>query len=309
MGEETAIGWTDATMNFWIGCGEVGPGCDGCYAHALVTNRLRSAVGDVWGLGKERYRTMERNWKKPAGWNAYRELGFTEMRAGGRSVKVPLWVFALSLGDFFDNDVPDEWREDAWQVIRKTPLLRWQLVTKRLPNVGKMLPQDWNFGENYRHVGIIASVVTQKEYDRDIVRVTLLKDAGIKWIGLSIEPQLEMINLMSERGKLAGIETRLDWVIGGGESVQSHHQARMYDLDWGLSLIAQCGLYNIPYFQKQVGSNAFFRGERFTTNQRAGTEPGEWPEELRVQMMPRVYDQQGAMDGKRDEGNAQKGNP
>jgi len=288
MGEETGIGWTDATMNFWIGCGEVGPGCDGCYAAAMVNNRLKHAIGDVWGLDKPRYRTMEKNWKKPIGWNAYRGLGYTDMRAGGRSVKVPLWVFALSLGDFFDKAAPQQMRNDAWSVIKETKLLRWQLVTKRLPNVPKMLPLDWGIGEEYQHVGIIGSAVTQAEYDRDIVRLAGLKAWGIKWVGLSIEPQLEAIKL--DTIYATNCLDKIDWIIGGGESTQPHHKPRRYDIEWGLSLIEQCARYDIPYFQKQIGSNAYCGGEPFATNQRAGSEPGEWPLALRVQEMPRVYD-------------------
>jgi protein gp37 len=35
MGEKTGIGWTDSTFNPWIGCTNVSPGCDHCYAEAL----------------------------------------------------------------------------------------------------------------------------------------------------------------------------------------------------------------------------------------------------------------------------------
>lgn len=35
MGEVSAISWTDATFNGWIGCTEVGPGCVPCYAREL----------------------------------------------------------------------------------------------------------------------------------------------------------------------------------------------------------------------------------------------------------------------------------
>jgi hypothetical protein len=35
MGEKTSIDWTDSTLNPWIGCTNVSPGCDHCYAEAL----------------------------------------------------------------------------------------------------------------------------------------------------------------------------------------------------------------------------------------------------------------------------------
>jgi len=34
MAEFSAISWTDATFNPWIGCTKVSAACDGCYAEA-----------------------------------------------------------------------------------------------------------------------------------------------------------------------------------------------------------------------------------------------------------------------------------
>ena len=39
MAEKTGISWTDSTFNPWIGCTKVGPGCDHCYAEALMDTR------------------------------------------------------------------------------------------------------------------------------------------------------------------------------------------------------------------------------------------------------------------------------
>jgi len=33
MGKESAIQWTDATVNFWTGCKKVSPGCKFCYMY------------------------------------------------------------------------------------------------------------------------------------------------------------------------------------------------------------------------------------------------------------------------------------
>jgi protein gp37 len=37
MGEKTSVGWTDSMFSPWIGCANVSPGCDHCYAEALST--------------------------------------------------------------------------------------------------------------------------------------------------------------------------------------------------------------------------------------------------------------------------------
>jgi protein gp37 len=119
MGENSAIQWTDHTMNFWIGCTAVSPACDHCYAQTL-SERYGWAK---WGAGMPRYRT--RDWSTPAAWNR-------------KAAKLGLRyrVFSNSLSDFFDVEVPDTWRNDAMVVIEATPNLDWLLLTKR-PKVAR----------------------------------------------------------------------------------------------------------------------------------------------------------------------------
>src|SRR5438874_2036621 len=73
-----------------------------------------------WGVGKPRMRTSEENWKKPLRWN--READALGIRYR---------VFSSSLSDVFDTEVPAEWRNDLFELIRKTPNLDWLLLTKR----------------------------------------------------------------------------------------------------------------------------------------------------------------------------------
>jgi protein gp37 len=277
MAETTKIGWADSTPNFWIGCTKVGPGCENCYAIPIAAN-----MGIGWGDDAPRRRVE--SWKAAVRFNAMRDRGKTTMMRGGVAVPVPLWQFGNSLSDIFDNhpDLPPL-REHAWGIIRETPLMRWILLTKRVSNVRRMLPANWN-GRDYQHVGIVASVCNQEEYDRDLSRLIALKALSVRWVGLSIEPQLGPISIADTEAA-----RRLDWAIGGGESEQLR-PARRYEIEWGERLIEQCSALGIPYFQKQVGSLAFHRGVRFRTKDRAGADETEWPAHLRVQEMPRVYD-------------------
>jgi len=57
MGENSKIEWTDHTFNPWIGCQNVSPGCDHCYAETL-TNRYGWTE---WGPRGVRKRTSEAN--------------------------------------------------------------------------------------------------------------------------------------------------------------------------------------------------------------------------------------------------------
>src|SRR5262249_51867496 len=158
MAATTKIGWADSTPNFWIGCTKVSDACRDCYAIRIAAN-----MGVRWGDEAPRHRTSDGHWNDPLRWHRMHDRGQTHMVVKGKPVPVPLWVFGNSLSDFFDNH-PDvaPWREEAWtKVVRATPLLRWIFLTKRIPNVPKMLPPDWDQGRNYPHVGIVASVGNQ----------------------------------------------------------------------------------------------------------------------------------------------------
>ena len=53
MGENSKFEWTDDTFNPWIGCQHVSPGCDHCYAEAMMDHRYGKVE---WGPHGERKR-------------------------------------------------------------------------------------------------------------------------------------------------------------------------------------------------------------------------------------------------------------
>lgn len=96
----------------------------------------------------------------------------------------------------------------------------------------------------------------------------------------------------------------LDWIVVGGESGPN---ARPCNIDWIRSVVQQCQSANVPVFVKQLGGNVMLSAEVQKTwpgvavadcsseewtykarlNHSKGGEPSEWPEDLRVRMMPR----------------------
>jgi protein gp37 len=282
MGEVTGIGWTDATHNHWIGCTEVGPACDLCYARELDRRyqwgREPRKPGEAphWGVGAPRYLTADSNRLRPRAWNKKAE-----------AARRPLKVFCNSLSDVFDNEVPDAWRADLFGLWKATPWLRWQVVTKRVPNILKMLPADWSV-TNYPNVGFIATVVTQDEYDRDAPR---LLDIPARWHGFSIEPQIEPIiihpTLINGRGSV--------WAITGGESAQPRARRsdgkpvqaipRQWNPVWAETLImVSRALPNFKVFVKQTGARPI--GLECPADG-MGKDPSAWPEAIRVQQFPK----------------------
>ena len=258
MAENSGIAWTTNTFNSHIGCTKVSPGCDHCYAEAYDAR----FGGSHWGPGAPRRRTSAANWAKPRKWN--REAEKTRVRP---------WVFCASLADVFDKEAPLGVRGDLWQLIHECKNLNWQLVTKRIGNADKMLPA--NFGRDFPHVGIISSVVTQAECDRDLPKLLDAKERhGIAWVGLSIEPQLERVIPQSDG---------IDWVITGGESDQGGHLGREYRADWARDLIAWGRRRGVAIFVKQMGSH--WARENFSSRDTAA-DPLGWPADIRVRQMP-----------------------
>lgn len=219
MAEQTEISWADATFNPFIGCSKVSPACDHCYAEQLA----RRHDWARWGAGNPRYRTSLANWQLPLKW--HRKAGQTGYRPR---------VFCASLADVFDNEVDPGWREDLWELIRETTNLRWMLLTKRIGNAARMLPEDWP----YPHVGLMATLANQGEWDRDFPKLAALPAA---WHGVSCEPLLGAIHIG---------DAKPAWLISGGESGPAR---RPLDLAAVRSLRDQCARNGIAFHHKQNG--------------------------------------------------------
>jgi protein gp37 len=155
------------------------------------------------------------------------------------------------------------------------------MLTKRPENATKMLPLDWLIHPR-PHVWFGVSVENQQYWER---RVSLLMEipAAIRWV--SYEPAL---------GPLASLEhMRIpgnypDWLVIGGESSQDF-PARSFDIAWAEGAIALCREHGVAPFMKQIGSNAYHGLLPFRTKDRAGADPAEWPESIRVREFPLAF--------------------
>lgn len=291
MAENSAIEWTDATFNPWIGCTKVSPGCDHCYAAQQDSFRRWTPQG--WGAGLPRRRTSESLWAQPLKWNeqmffqcgecGWRGTVCEAEKIGGccesmRLVPARRRVFCASLADVFDNEVDPAWRADLLFLIEQTPNLDWLLLTKRIGNVYRMVaeasealaavhrPLSWPLP----NVWLGATIVNQEEADRDIPKL-LATPARVRF--LSMEPLLGPVDLtcipMSGHGhhEFDPIITanalkrapwfpplpQVNWVIAGGESGP---RARPMHPDWARSLRDQCAAAGVPFLFKQWGEHA-----------------------------------------------------
>lgn len=257
MAENSNIAWTDGTFNPWIGCARVSPGCENCYAENLMDKRYGRVE---WGPGKPRSRT--KTWNDPVKWDK-------AAKASGVRKK----VFCASLADWLDDEVPMPWREDLFALIDDCPHLDWLMLTKRPQNAKAMLPPSW--WDNPRPwVWFGVTAENQKYWD---IRVPILRTipAALRWV--SYEPALGMI-VMDGGG--------VDWLIVGGESEQTS-PARRFEIVWAENAIGQCRDLGIVPFVKQVGTNATYFSNEYKTKDKAGTNPAEWPESIRVREFPK----------------------
>ena len=264
MAENSKIAWTDHTFNPWLGCSRVSPGCKNCYAENLMDHRHHRVK---WGPGQKRVRT--KTWNDPFKWNR------TAVDSGVRKR-----VFCASLADWLDEEVHEQWRSDLFDVIDHCTSIDWLMLTKRPQNAAAMLPQRW-LDSPLPNVWFGVTAEDQKYYDLRVAQMSLIP-ASVHWV--SYEPAL---------GPLDNLWTDSDttwapnWLIIGGESDQMS-PARPFAIEWAEKLIVNCRYACVTPFVKQIGSNALCLGLEYPTKDRAGADPAEWPESIRVREFPQV---------------------
>jgi protein gp37 len=148
--------------------------------------------------------------------------------------KTPKRIFVNSMSDLFHDDVPLEYIQRVFEVMRKAHWHQFQILTKRAERLSELSPQlEWT-----PHIWMGVSVENDKyQYRIDHLRQT---SAHVKF--LSLEPLLGPLTKMN----LAGI----DWAITGGESGPG---ARPVEAAWVMDIRDQCEQAGVAFFFKQWG--------------------------------------------------------
>ena len=211
---KSTIEWTESTWNPVTGCTKISPGCLHCYAERMA-RRLQ-------GMGQPNYRAgfkvamHEHALEVPLKW------------------KKPQMVFVNSMSDLFHDDVPLEFIQRAFKVMRQASWHTFQVLTKRAGRLEEISDSlDWP-----ANVWMGVSVESSKY----LYRINQLREASSVVKFISLEPLLEPIGDID----LGGI----DWVIVGGESGP---RARPMKEEWVLQIRDQCQATGIPFFFKQWG--------------------------------------------------------
>jgi protein gp37 len=171
----------------------------------------------------------------------------------------------------FDNQVPQEWRDDLFRLIRATPELDWLLLTKRPQNIIKMLPPDW--GDGYPNVWLGITAEDAKHYR---MRWPILSRIPAVVRFVSYEPAIAPLGPVD----IDKADCLPDWIICGGESGSG---ARRMKRRWVREVRDECADLGIAFFMKQVGSNHHGWPANISGK---GHDMNEWPEDLRVRQFP-----------------------
>jgi protein gp37 len=262
MGDNTKIEWADATINFWHGCKKVSQGCKYCY---MFRDKVR--------YGQD-------------GTNVQRSKNETFFRA--LKWKEPRRIFTCSWSDFFIKEA-DEWRAEAWKVIKDTPQHQWLILTKRPERILQCLPKDWG-DKGYENVWLGVSVENQKTADNRILK---LFEVPCKIRFLSVEPLLAPINLNPYLALEIDhkIIYPIHWVIIGGESGNDtgEFKYRVCKTDWMKDIVKQCSDREIPIFMKQLGTSI---AKQLELKDRVGADLSEekFPAYLAIRQLPAILE-------------------
>lgn len=212
---ESKIEWTDKTWNPITGCTKKSTGCLHCYAEVMA-RRLKA-------MGQEKYTNgftvtlHERCLNEPLNWKGNRN------------------IFVCSMSDIFHENVPFEFVDKMFNVIKQTPQHRYQILTKR----AKRMTEYFSTRDIPKNVWL-GVTVEAKSYR---FRIDLLRNMPATVKFLSCEPLVEDL----EELNLVGI----DWVIVGGESGS---QARPMQESWVLNIRRQVEEQGSRFFFKQWGT-------------------------------------------------------
>ena len=214
MALSSGIEWTESTWNPVTGCNKISPGCKYCYAERMA-ERLQA-------MGQPNYK------------DGFKLMLQPKMLELPLQWKKPQTIFVNSMSDLFHKDIPLEYIQLVFDVMRRARRHRFQVLTKRADSLAQ-LSREITWPDN---VWMGVSVENENYVDRiDNLRTT---GAAVKF--LSLEPLLGPLPKLNLKG--------IDWVIVGGESGPC---ARPMAPEWATDIRDQCENAGIPFFFKQWG--------------------------------------------------------
>ena len=156
--------------NPWHGCIKKSEGCENCYMYFL--DKMRDMDG------RNIFRTK-------AGFN----YPLQKDRQGNYKIKSGEMIRVCMTSDFFLAEA-DEWRDDAWDIMRQRSDVKFFLLTKRPERVKDCLPYDW--GDGWENIFLNVTAENQLRADE---RIPFLLELPFKHKGIMCAPFIGRVSL------------------------------------------------------------------------------------------------------------------
>lgn len=225
---ENKISKNSTLWNPWHGCHKLSAGCKHCYVYRGDSKRGKdsSIIKKTEKFNLPLQQKRDKSYKIPAG----------------------NLVYTCFTSDFLIEEA-DEWRAEAWGMMKQREDLHFLFITKRIDRLNKCLPPDW--GDGYDNVTICCTMENQ---DRVDYRLPIYKAAPIKHKVIICEPLLTSIDFKEELG------TWVEQIVAGGESGK---EARVCNFEWVLDIRRQCMEHKINFWFKQTGYRFMKEGREY----------------------------------------------
>ena len=216
--------------NPWHGCVKWSEGCENCYMYFLDRVRNRN--------GADIYKTKS---------------GFTyplqKYRDGRYKIQSGELIRVCMSSDFFLEEA-DEWRDEAWEIMRQRPDVKFFLLTKRPQRVADCLPKDW--GDGWENIMFNVTCENQRRADE---RIPVLLELPFRHKGIMCAPFIGSVCI--DKYLASG---QIEQVICGGENYDG---ARPCSFDWVKKLRSECVKHHVTFCFIETGTVFIKDGKRY----------------------------------------------
>lgn len=216
--------------NPWHGCIKKSEGCQHCYMYFLDKQR--------GGNGQNIYKVKN---------NFYYPL--SKNKDGSYKIKSGEHIRVCMTSDFFLEEA-DEWRKEAWKIIKQRPDVVFILITKRPERIAQVLPLDW--GDGWENVFLNVTCENQIRADE---RIPILLQLPFKHKGIVAAPFIAPVSIKKYLSS-----HQIEQVIAGGENYDG---TRPLDYLWVKNLYDECVEANITFCFMETGTNFIKDGKTY----------------------------------------------
>ncbi len=223
----SGISWCTGTLNLTVGCTKVSAACDNCYAETLVN---RGILGDR-DFSKLRFHP-----------GRIKDLRRFAPARNAEGHLEPKMVFVNSLSDFWHEDIPEQFIQDALDAFEAHPLVIVQILTKRPVRMRKIAQARYSNKGVPPHIWLGVSAEDNRVKGRLNILRRLKDQVGDFTAFVSVEPIVAPCDELDYTG--------IDWVLTGGESGPHARDMRFEHLEQANEKALDA---NIALHMKQYG--------------------------------------------------------